>query len=343
MEYWSGTEDLDEAQEELFKAGVTDGLPVVPPTQARVTRMLQRNAADGDEVVAIMPPSYEEATWREIAINAVMAGCLPEYLPVVGAAVAAMSAPEFNLVGIATTTGSAAPLVIVNGPAVARVGLNGAGNALGPGSRANACIGRAVSLVLRNVGGAQPGVFDMATLGQPAKYTCCFAENAAESPWPPLHVERGFALDESVVTVVGIAGTVEIVDSVSHAACDLAQTFAQSMLIAGSRGVGTLLGGGEPLIVVPPEIAQLFQRDGYTKAMVRQAIFDRAELPLDRLSPPVHARLVADLGMDIGAMRIATSAEDVMIVVAGGVGIKSMYAPTWGGGTRAVSRRFRLP
>jgi hypothetical protein len=343
MNFWEGADDIDEAQAQLHATGVTDGLPVVPPTQARVARMIGHNHVDADAVVAVMPPGYGEATWRAIAINAVMAGCLPEHLPVVAAAVEAMSAPEFNLVGIATTTGSAAPLVIVNGPAVEQLGLNAGGNALGPGHRANACIGRAVGFVLRNVGGAQPGEFDMATLGQPAKYTCCLAENAAESPWAPLHVERGFAMDDSVVTVVGIAGTVEIVDSVSHAGDDLAQTFAQSMLIAGSRGVGAVLGGGEPLLLIPPELANLFESGGYDKAKLRQALFERAQLPLAQLSPAVRARLVADLGTDILSMRVAACADDVMIVVAGGVGIKAMYAPTWGGGTCAVSRRIRMP
>ncbi len=343
MNCWEGADDLDLAQAQLYAEGVTDGLPVVPPTHARVARMLEHNSVAAGEVIAVVPPGFGEATWRDVAINAVMAGCLPGDLPVVAAAVEAMSAPEFNLVGIATTTGSAAPLVIVNGPAVAQLGLNAGGNALGPGNRANACIGRAVGLVLRNVGGAVPGVFDMATLGQPAKYTCCFAENTAESPWTPLHVERGFAVSDSVATVVGIAGTVEIVDSASHAGDELAQTFAQSMLIAGSRGVGSLLGGGEPLLVLPPEIANLFECGGYGKVKLRQALFERAQLPVAQLSPAVRARLVADFGAGIGAMRIAACADDVMIVVAGGVGIKAMYAPTWGGGTRAVSRAIRMP
>ena len=350
MDVWHGSNDAawDQAQEELFATGVTDGLPVTPPTRERVGAMLKHCGFDGAEVVTMLPPAFEEATWRDIAINAVMAGCLPAYLPVVGAAVDALAAPEFNLIGVATTTGSAWPIVIVNGPIVAELGMNVEGNVLGPGNRANAAIGRAVNLALRNIGGAKPGELDMATLGQPAKYTCCFAENAAASPWPALHVERGFDKDSNVVTIVGIAGSIEIVDSVSNSPQDLAQTYAQSMLIAGSAGGGGfgLLGGGEPLILMPPEIAQTFERGGCSKTQAKAAIWERAVLPLDRLSPAVrdhHAtlRIAAEDGTIDGPLRIARNADDVMIVVTGGVGVKAAYMPTWGGTTKAVSRLIR--
>ena len=350
MDVWHGGNDAawDQVQEELFAAGMTDGLPVTPPTRERVTAMLEHCGIDGDEVVTMLPPAFETATWRDIAINAVMAGCLPAHLPVVGAAVDALAAPEFNLIGVATTTGSATPIVIVNGPIVAGLGLNAEGNALGPGNRANATIGRAVSLCLRNIGGAKPGELDMATLGQPAKYTCCFAENEAASPWTALHVERGFDKDSNVVTIVGIAGSVEMVDSASSTPQDLAQTYAQSMLIAGSAGGGGfgLLGGGEPLILMPPEIANTFQRGGCTKAQAKALIHERAVLPLDRLSPAIRAHLVelriaAEDGDATGPLRVARDADDVMIVVTGGVGVKAAYMPTWGGTTKAVSRLIR--
>ncbi len=350
MNVWQGSNDAawDKAQEELFASGMTDGLPVTPPTRERVEQMLEHCGFDGNEVVITLPPAFEAATWRDIAINAVMAGCLPAYLPVVGAAVEALAAPEFNLVGVATTTGSATPIVIVNGPIVAALGMNVEGNVLGPGNRANAAIGRAVSLALRNIGGAKPGELDMATLGQPAKYTCCFAENEAASPWPALHIERGFAKDASVVTIVGIGGSVEVVDSASNTPQDLAQTFAQSMLIAGTAGGGGhgLLGGGEPLILMPPEIANTFERGGCTKAQAKAAIYERAVLPLDRLSPAVRKHLtelrVAAKDGDVNSpLRVAHNADDIMIVVTGGVGVKAAYMPTWGGTTKAVSRVIR--
>jgi hypothetical protein len=346
MELWHDNNDnWQAAQDALASAGVTDGLPVVPPTPARVTAMLAAHGFNPSEILTELPPLFATVTWQDVAINAVMAGCLPAYLPVVGAAVEAIAAGEFNLVGIATTTGSAAPMIIVNGPVVQQIGLNAEGNVFGPGNRANATIGRALTLVLRNVGGAIPGELDMATIGQPAKYSCCIAENEAASPWAPLHVERGFDKADSVVTVVGIAGSVEIVDSSSNTPEDLAQTFAQSMLIAGTAGSGGLLGGGEPLLVMPPEIAQAFQRAGCSKAHAKALIHERAVLPRERLSAAIRAHratLAESAGDDPNAdLRIARSPDDVMIVVAGGVGIKAAYLPTWSGMTKAVSRKLR--
>ena len=238
--------------------------------------MLRAHGYDPEAVVCHLAPMLEPARWRDIAVNAVMAGCAADCLPVIGAALEAMAAEEFNLTGVSTTTGSAAPLVIVNGPVAARIGMNGGANALGPGNRANATTGRAISLCLRNIGGAAPGAVDMATLGQPAKYTCCFAENEAQSPWAPLHVERGYAASDSVVTVVGVSGTVEVVDSASGTCAQLAQTFAQSMLIAGTVGGAGLIGGGEPLLIVPPELAATCERDGCSKRALKAAIFERA-------------------------------------------------------------------
>jgi hypothetical protein len=361
MEIWTGIHDSrwDEAQEALAAAGLTDGLPVVPPTRERVEGMLREAGCRDDEVVCVLPPSYANVTWRDIAINAVMAGCtahaargcegtdaahreIARSLSVVGAAIEAIASPEFNLLGIATTTGSATVCVIVNGPVADGIGMNAGANAFGPGNRPNATIGRAVRLTLQNVGGARPGEIDMATLGQPGKYTFCFAENAAQSPWTPLHVERGFERDESVVTVVGVSGTIEIVDSESRTGADLARTFAQSMLIAGNVGGAGLLGGGEPLIVMPPEHADVFHRDGYSKERVKEAIFERALLPVERLAPALRERAMTGGGAPDGLLRVAREANDIMIVVAGGVGRKAAYVPTWSGTTRAVSRKIRL-
>lgn len=327
----------DAAQEALLAAGVTDGLPVTPPSAPRVDAMLRRAGVDAEARLPMLPPAYAEPTWRDLAVHCVMAGCAPEHLRVVGAAVTAISAPEFNLLGIATTTGSACVCVIANGPQTCALGLNGAANALGPGARANATIGRAVQLTLRNVGGALPGEIDMATLGQPGKYTFCFAENEAESPWMPLHVERGFAKEASVVTVLGVSGTIEVVDSESATPEDLAQTFAQSMLIAGNVGSAGLLGGGEPLLVMPPELAQVFSRAGCDKADARRLIWERARMPIERLATPLRERARASGGAADGELRVAARADDILIVVAGGVGRKGAYIPTWSGTTRAVS------
>ncbi len=343
MELWKGRhdDDWDCAQAALSASGVSDGLPVIPPTAQRVEAMLQVASADGAAIIAVLPPAYAEVSWRDVAINAVLAGCAPEYLCVVAAAVEAIAAPEFNLLGIATTTGSATVCLIVNGPIACEIGMNSGANAFGPGNRANATIGRALRLTLQNVGGARAGEIDMATLGQPGKYTFCFTENESESPWETLHVERGFEAGASVVTAVGVSGTIEVVDSESQAPGDLAQTFAQSMLIAGNVGGAGLLGGGEPLVVMPPELAKVFARGGCDKRQAKEAIYERARLAIDRLAPAQRERAAAGGAAEDGYLRVAAKADDVMIVVAGGVGRKGAYVPTWSGTTRAVSRRVR--
>lgn len=346
MDLWPD-DDTDAAwerlQEEMLASGRGDGLPIVAPTRARVARMLAGCGVDADETLCELPPLFAPVTWRLLAVNAVMAGCRPDYLPVIAAAVEALAAPELNLVGIATTTGSAATLVVVNGPVARAIGMNAGANALGPGNRANATIGRAVRLVLQNVGGARPGEIDMATLGQPAKYTFCLAENEAQSPWPPLHAERGFAPDESVVTVLGTSGIVEVVDSVSREPAELACTFAHSMRIAGTLGGSGMLGGGEPLLIVPPEQAHMLAQAGCSKAQFKAEVWRQAVMPLADLSPAVASHLRGRMGGEAGGdgLRVAATAADVLVVVAGGVGIKAAYVPTWGGSTRAVSRRVR--
>lgn len=345
MKSWHGTHDAawERTQQELAAAYLSDGLPLVPPTLERVSAMLAANGYAADEEFALLPPSFEAAKAQDVAICAVMAGCKAEYMPVLVAATEALSDMSFNLVGIATTTGSAAPIYIINGPIAERLGINAKNNALGSGHRANATIGRAMTLILQNIGGAKPGEVDMATLGQPAKNACCFAENAGESPWAPLHVERGFAPDANVVTVVGIAGTVEVNDSDSQEAAGLTQTFAQSMLIAGVSGGAGLLGGGEPLCIMPPEWAAMFYRDGYSKQQTKAAIWEQAALPVEKLAPAVRVhRMGAASDPNAKVIRVAERADDLMIVVAGGVGRKAAYAPTWGGTTKAVSREIKI-
>ena len=342
MQLWNGAPDGDATQAQLAESGLTDGLPVVPPTRERVFRMLGLLTAE--EFVCDEPLLFNQVTWLDLAVNAVMAGCPPGVLPLLAAAVEALSAPEFNLLGVGTTTGNAAPVIIVNGPIARQLGMNAAANALGPGNRANASIGRALAFLLRNVGGATPGEVDMATLGQPAKYTCCFAENEADSPWSSLAEERGFARDDNVVTVFGAAGLVEMVDSTSHTGAELATTYAQSLLMAGQCGSADYVGGGEPLLILPPEIVQIFGNDGYTKERVKQAIFERAEMPLERLAPAVAERIRVGHGKGgphtLDHLKIAARAEDLLLVVAGGVGIKAAYLPEWSA-SKAVSRKLR--
>ncbi len=196
----------DDEFEFMFDQGFTDGLPVVPPTPERVIRMLSGTRRDPQSLVAIVPPNMGEATVEKVAINAVLAGCKPEYLPVVIAALEAVCTDEFNVHGVMATTMGASPVLVVNGPIRERIGMNMKIGALGQGNRANASIGRAVRLAIRNIGGAKPGGTERSTLGNPMKITMCFAEWEERSPWTPLHVERGFAPTDSVVTAYAMSG-----------------------------------------------------------------------------------------------------------------------------------------
>ena len=204
-------DDPDAIFERFTREGWTDGLPIVPPTEERVARMLAGTDFDPSCSLGPMPPSWGEATIAKLAVNAVMAGCTPEYFPVIVTAVRAMLAKPFNLYGIQGTTNPATPVLIVNGPITREIGINARGNLFGPGFRANATIGRAIRLIMTTIGGGVPQQADKAMLGNPAKYTCCFAENEAQSPWPPLHVERGFAPGTSTVTVFGGAAPANII------------------------------------------------------------------------------------------------------------------------------------
>ncbi|MFZ9529277.1 MAG: hypothetical protein ACO271_06745 [Burkholderiales bacterium] len=187
-----------------------DGLPIVPPSAARVDRMLAHSGRGRHELVARVAPGFGAATVERIAINAVMAGCDPEYLPVLIAATEAIADAEFNLQGIQATTNPVAVWLVLNGPISKRLQVNATFNCIGQGNWANATLGRAMRLILQNIGGAWPGEMDRATHGQPGKFTFCCAENEENHPWQPLHVERGFAAGDSTVTVVGAEGTMNI-------------------------------------------------------------------------------------------------------------------------------------
>src|SRR5205823_4544536 len=264
-----------------------------------------------------------EATVERIAANAVLAGARPEHLPVILAAVEAVAAPEFNLQAVQTTTHPCSPLIIVNGPAGARLGINGAGNALGQGTRANAAIGRALRLTLQNVGGGRPGREDRATHGHPGKYSYCVAENEAASPWEPLSVERGFTSEESTVTVCASEAPHNVNDHGSATAEDIVTTVAGTAAIAGHNNVYL---GGEPLIVLGPEHAATVAASGWKKDDFRRSVWERAMIPLSRFAPEniarfatIHPETFRDRPADALAP-IARDWRDVMVIVAGGAG-----------------------
>ena len=266
----------------LFERGLTDGLPVVPPTEARVLRMLEGTSRAATEVVARVPPNLAPATVEKVAINAVLAGCEPRYLPVVLAAVEAACTDAFNLHGVLATTYFVGPLIIVNGPIRHEIGINCGPNAFGQGARANLTIGRALQLLVRNVGGGRPGEVDMATLGQPGKIGACIGELEEESCWEPLHVERGFERGQSTVTVFAAEAPRAIRDQLSRSGRSLAASMGLSL---ESIAHVKLHGMDQALLVVSPEHARTFRRDGYTKDDVRARIQEVTARPLRELLP----------------------------------------------------------
>ncbi len=335
-------DDLAAFNEECESRNWSDGLPLIPPTIARVDAMLAGTSRARDEIVASIAPGFGAATVERVAINAVMAGCRPEYLPVLLAAVEAVADPTFNLQGIQATTNSAAPWIIVNGPLAMTLGVNSGLNCLGQGNRANATLGRALRLVLQNIGGALPGQMDRATHGQPGKYTFCCAENEAANPWTPLHVERGFGADDNVVTVVGAAGTLNL-NSHSKDTADLLRAIALSLVYPTSNDYHF---AGAPWVILSPEHAEVLQRGGLSKDDVKRGIWGQSKMEAGRFARKDYDRAKHTREKELGGFAadtlvpISPMPEEIGIIVAGGPGTHSVYVPTFGQ-TRAVSRKVQ--
>jgi hypothetical protein len=325
----------DDEMEEMFERGWTDGLPVVPPTPERVEAML--GGADGSVSLGFVPPSMGEATLERVAACAVLAGCRPAYFPVVVAAAQAVLDPAFNLHGQAVTTQPAGQLVVVNGPVRQTIGLNSGMGALGPGCRANLTIGRAVRLLVTLSGGALPGGLDRATLGQMGKIGCCVAEDEETSPWPPLHVERGFDAGQSVVTVIGSDAPLNISDHRSRTPEDLAWVLAWAAATSWSTNWWPL---AEPSVfVICPEHAEMFRAAGWSKQGLREFMFDAVHKPAGLLrrgeTTPVVA--AADPAAEIHKW---TSPDAIVLIVAGGEAgrYSAVLGPCTGMGSAIISR-----
>ncbi|MCP3988052.1 MAG: hypothetical protein GY724_03190 [Actinomycetia bacterium] len=315
--------------------GWSDGLPVVAPTPPRVEAMLGGADRPPDHELGFMAPRRGVVSAETLAVNAVMAGCRPDHFAVVLTAFDAMLDPAFNLFAVQSTTHPCSPLVIVNGPIAAELGVNARYGAFGPGVRANATIGRAVRLGLLNIGGAAPGVLDRSTQGQPSKYSFCVAENEAESPWEPLHVERGIEPGYSAVTVVGCENPHNINDHVSIDADGILTTVAGSMANMGSNNA--YLHGG-PVLALGPEHAAIVAAAGLSKDDVRQYVFDEARIPRHIWERGGMARMAGDPFAAESAVPIIRRPEDLLIMVVGGFGRHSSWLPTFGGSTQAVTR-----
>ncbi len=301
--------------EAMFARGWSDGLPLVPPTEARVLRMLAGTARDPQDVIGNVPSDLAECTVEKVAINAVMAGCKPEYLPVVIAAVEAVLDEPFAMHGVLATTMYVGPVVIVNGPIRRAIAMNAKGNALGQGCRANTTIGRALQLVIRNVGGGRPQEVDRATLGNPGKLSYCIAEDEEGSCWESLAAERGIAEGKSAVTVFAGYGLQGIVDQKSRTAQSLAQTFAEC-LKANSHP--KLYPGGDALVVVSPEHERTFREAGWSKARLYQELYARTQRLADDVLPGVGGIAEGTAGLPTGGMANKFRDGGLMIVRAGG-------------------------
>jgi hypothetical protein len=314
-----------ERETALAAAGIGDGLPTAPVTTRAVEQALERAGRAPDEVVATLPPLARDATAEAIAVCALLAGCEARHLPLVLAAVEGVADPAFNALAVLTTTGTTAVATVVHGPAGAE--LNSGPNLLGPGHRANATIGRALSLALRVVGGAVPGLTDMATMGQPGKYTFCFAENEAASPWEPLHAARGVPAGRSAVTVFAASGTAEVTDSHAVSPDDVLGALAGAMYQSGSLDRYTgLVGGGRQMVLLAPEWASILGAAGMSRRDVAAALAERAVWPVADLPAGLGAA-----GLEATAVRALSMPDDLVLAVAGGHGIKHTLVPGWAG------------
>ena len=333
-------DEWGELQSQLRDHGWGDGLPLVPPTEARVQAMYKYVDHAPDHVVARLAPKMGAATVELIAVNAVMAGCRPQHMPLLIAAIGALADKRFNLYGIQVTTHCVSPLLIVSGPLAAAMNIHHSSGMFGPGPWDNGVVGRAIRLLLLNVGGATPAKVDKSTMGHPAKYTFCMAEDETSIAWPSLRAERGYSGDTSTVTVIGAEGPHNINDHESTTADGIIMMIAGTMAQPGQNNVYY---AAEPLMIVSPEHAATIAAGGYTKDGLKQALYERARIPLSKFSREnIERRMYRkfpqrykDQGLDV-EVTVAQSWQDIMICVAGGPGKHSMYVPTFGG-TRSVT------
>jgi hypothetical protein len=289
--------------------------------------MLTGTTRDADEVVAVVPPDLVECTVEKVATNAVLAGCKPEYLPVVLATVEAACTDEFNMHGLLATTYFSSPVVIVNGPITRAIGMNSGVNALGQGNRANATIGRALQLVVRNVGGGRPGEVDRATLGNPGKYTFCFAEDEAGSPWEPLHVERGLAPSASAVTLFAGDGVRGIVDQLSRTPESLARSLAACLRAVPHPKLAL---GFDAVLVVTPEHARVFREAGWSKARLRDELLAALQLEGDAVVRGAGG-IAEGLSESLAGTIVPKFGDDGLLIVhaGGGAGLFSAIIGGW--------------
>lgn len=328
--------DALEAIEMYYEKGWTDGLPVVPPTEDRILAFLEACGRRPDEVVGTIPARNRVLTAEKVAINAIMAGCLPSYAPVVMAAVQALTTDRFNLHGCTTSTGGSAPLAIVSGPIIKKLGLNSGGNVFGPGCRANATIGRSLRLVLMNLCGSTPGILDRSTLGHPGKYSYCIAENEEASPWEPLAVDKGFSEGTSTLSLTASEAPHYASNASSYEPQGILNTLADVMSALGN------FADSDWVVVIGPEHAGVIRRHGWSRADVRSYLVERCARSKADLKRCGRRKGEILPGDDQEMVPLLSSPEKITVLVAGGgPGVFSAAIPPWAGG--GSSRMVTLP
>ncbi len=317
----------DDPAEICFERGWSDGLPVTPPTDERVLRMLKGAARSPAEIVGQIPPYLAPCSVEKVAINAVMAGCKPEYMPVLLAALEAALEPVFTLHGVLATTYFSSPIIIVNGPVARKIGMNSGINALGQGNRANATIGRALNLIVRNVGGGRPGEADRATLGAPSKFTLCFAEDESDPAWEPLSVARGFARGTSTVTLFQGHGPEAFVDQKSRTPEALTRSLAMSLVKIGHP---KLVQSARAVLVLSPEHYAIYREAGWDRRRMERALYEATMRPGSELVAGADGVGEGVPASRAGEMVPKFHEDGLMVVRAGGqAGLFSAILPGW--------------
>ncbi len=332
-------QDVADAIEFCFQQGWTDGLPVVPPTPERVGAMLEAARLDPKREIGFIAHRAVSVTAEKVAINAVMAGCRPEYMPVVVAAVEGIADPRWSYHGPGTSTGGAAVLMIVNGPIVRELDVNAGDNLFGPGWRANLTIGRAVRLVMRNVCGSVPGTLDRGTLGHPGKLSYVIAENEADSPWTPLHVERGFRPEQSTITVMAADAPHQFYNQLSSTAEGVLTTLADDMRISGN-----VMGQSNYVLVIAGEHMRTIAGDGWDKKQIRQFVWENTQNSHAHLKRTQRMAGPVQPGDETKMRPLVASPDDIFVVAAGGrAGAFSGYIPGWGSArsSQAVTKEVK--
>lgn len=329
--------DEVEAQDLAYDRGWTDGLPIIPATEARVGALLDVVALPFDLVIGTVTERRRSVTVGKAAVNAVMAGCLPEHFPVVLAGLRAILEPQLNIHALASSTGGPAPLLIVSGPIVDEAGLNSGGSAFGPGNRANATIGRAIRLVLMNVLGAVPGILDGSTLGHPGKYSYCIAEADPPEPWQPLRVELGYEHHWSAVIAIGAEGPRQVSNAINPDARGILDTIATAIACPANNIAGHPTGvGGQCVLVLGPEHADTIREAGWSRRDVREYLHERSVLTRGALRRA--GRLLPGPEDDADRLPTIDGPDSILLVTAGGYGGRwSAVVPTW---TSTVTTRF---